>query len=263
MKENRKLCFIVGFSVIILTKVLDRGLIFITSATEGLIVEMLCVPLQQLGRVGSLKGEEAAKEILGERAINNYNPALADGVKGSLDGGTIPELSKSFDAYLAMGMKYPGIYIDAFLANTAGYWSISDISSTEIYGKGLKNRTGVVQLIHWNFEEEACNVKEYHLIPALYNLYLHLFANNEYLNIPIFSLLFNMGIYTWFMIFYILFIIYKKNRKQLFPIAFLVGYFVTLLLGPCALVRYMYPIMLSTPVFLAHCFNIENVYDIM
>lgn len=37
---------------------------------------------------------------------------------------------------------------------------VVDRLSTEIYGKGLENRTGVVQLIHWNFEEEACNVKD-------------------------------------------------------------------------------------------------------
>lgn len=253
-KEKRKLYIILGFFIIVLTKTLDGGLMFLTSAESAPLVEMLCVPLQQMGRVGNLKGEEAVEEVLGERAIANYNPALADGVKGSLREGGISDLSEAFHTYITMGIKYPGIYLDAFLANTAGYWAIEDLSSTEIYGKGMEGRTGIVQLVHWEFAEEACNVKEYHLLPGIFNCYIRLFANNEYLKIPVFSMLFHMSIYTWLMIIYILFHIYKRRWKQLLPAAFLIGYFITLLLGPCVLVRYMYPIILSVPIFLAYIF---------
>ena len=64
-------------------------------------------------------------------------------------------------------------------------------------------------------------------------------------------MLFSSGFSVWILLLYIAWCIYKKQYKLLFPAAFLVGYWLTSLVGPVVLYRYVYPIMVSIPILIA------------
>ena len=70
---------------------------------------------------------------------------------------------------------------------------------------------------------------------------MSLFAKNEYRKIPIIGKLFTPAVYFYLVLLYFIVTIYKKKNVE---ISFLLlVYFITCLLGPCAILRYIYNII--------------------
>ena len=68
-------------------------------------------------------------------------------------------------------------------------------------------------------------------------------------------MLFKPATYCWVMFFAMMGLIYVKKYKKLVVCMLPFWYLMTMLLGPTALVRYVYPIMLVTPIMLAWLFS--------
>ena len=73
--------------------------------------------------------------------------------------------------------------------------------------------------------------------------------NNNWQKIPIISSLFNISTYLLVLLFSIIYLLSKKAFNNLTPLVFIMGYAITICVAPGALVRYMYPIILASPVF--------------
>ena len=63
------------------------------------------------------------------------------------------------------------------------------------------------------------------------------------------------GIYLYIIIAYLLLGIYKRKKEIIITGSFMMLYMLTCFLGPCALVRYMYVIIVSTPIMISYFFE--------
>ncbi|MCL1854466.1 MAG: DUF6020 family protein [Clostridia bacterium] len=215
--------------------------------------ELLNIPIQQVSRVYKRHLEELdcaaeIEEILPKARYYTYY--TADPVKGYAEIGmnNLGEFMRLWSKLLA---QYPFEYIDAFLLANIGFWHLDDTSYAQVYGAGLDSRQGYLM----TDTIPGYGVEHHSLLPALENLYERLFSANEYLSVPVVSALFSPAFFTWLLAFAAVYAIYAKQKAALLSCAFLFGNLLTLLLGPCALVRYAFPMMLSCPVLFGVAFR--------
>ena len=94
----------------------------------------------------------------------------------------------------------------------------------------------------------GCEIPQQSLLPGLRAVMEQIVSDNSYQNIPILRLLFAPAFYWWLLCLYMAAVIYKRQYTLLLPAVFLVCYYLTLLLSPAVLVRYMYPFVVTAPV---------------
>lgn len=217
--------------------------------------DMLSIPLQQLARVGSIYRdditEEEIKEIRYYVSPQKYNQYLSDPIKNSTD---ISKIRKDYKAFFSTWFKYlqkfPTVYIESFLYNTKGFWDINDITHSEIYGINVEKRTGYLL----TGTKEGYGVTHISYNNFLDMLYEKLFTENNYQKIPIVSLLFSPATYMWIYLIYLMFAIYKKDKNSIMVDLFFGGMFVTFLVGPTCLIRYVYPLVICAPILICDIF---------
>ena len=159
-----------------------------------------------------------------------------------------------FEFVIDLGLKYPRIYIDSFLDTTRGYWYINDDSFCNVWGDDEDK--GCLELaFNGVFKEEHLAVQQHSYLPELQNLYKDLFAKNYYRNIPILYIVFQPSFYFYILIACILYSIYKKERKMLILQILLLMYFATCFFGPCAIIRYIYAVIVSVPIIALSVFK--------
>ena len=104
------------------------------NVTQPDFVESISIPLQQIGRVIAT-GQELTEEetILIDAVIDRsyvpqlYTEYISDNMKELVRAGSPDTLANNkyeyFKLWLALGLKYPNIYFDAYIAQTNGYYS--------------------------------------------------------------------------------------------------------------------------------------------
>lgn len=207
---------------------------FVTVEVDGR--EMYSVPAQQLMRI--YNSEEAditepERKVIDRLFIKDekeyYHPKIADLAKGNLDMVYYRENSSLVNkTYLGLVMKNFKMSVESFLENTCGFWYPG--CELTMYKDG---KTG-----YWVvgcYDPVISNPK----IPFIFDFY-KLFEDSEFVTKnPITSLLFSPG--TFFYIFVIMFAyVIDKKKKMYIPIfVFMLALWLTYLLGPVALVRYI------------------------
>lgn len=214
-------------------------------------VESLCVPLQQVARVivnnGVLtEGEQEliANVIETEHVKSVYAEDFADNMKELVRAGNqqylVEHKAEFFRLWLRLGLRYPGTYLQAWIALTKGYW-YPDVAYHTAWIDGIiENDVGVYHApvlrgrVVVKIKEIALKAGEF--VPGL-------------------GLLFSMGTYTWLLLFAAA---WKANKKRLpvfdkgwlillIPAALLVTLF---LATPTATeFRYAYPVVMTMPLF--------------
>ncbi|MDE7246730.1 MAG: hypothetical protein K2N43_02455 [Lachnospiraceae bacterium] len=227
----------------------------VTSAHSGSPREMLSVPLQQMARTRVEAEEELTpsmrqeleKYIPSEWAFAAYNPHLADPVKNR---AVIHDNPKGLmETWIKLGMQHPAIYMDAFLDNSLGLWFLQDTSHAQVYGIGTESGFGYLSTDNRTMPA-GCEIVEHSFLPGLRVFMEKIVSDNEYSKIPVVRLLFAPALYWWLLYLCILTALYRKKYREILPMVFLVAYYLTLLLSPTVLVRYMYPLMVTIPVML-------------
>lgn len=234
----------------------------VTHAQNGSPREMLSVPLQQMARTRVMaeeKLEPAMRQeldtyISSEWVFAAYNPHLADPVKNR---AVIHDNPKGLiQTWIKLGLQHPTIYIDAFLDNSLGLWFLQDTSHAQIYGIGTESGFGYLSTDNRTMPA-GCEIVEHSLLPGLRAFMEKMISDNAYRKIPVVRILFAPALYWWLLYFYIVAALYKKRYREILPVVFPVAYYLTLLLSPAVLVRYMYPIMATIPVILP-CIMMEK-----
>lgn len=217
-------------------------------AAEGSPGEMLSIPIQQLARTVSLHKDELLPQeyeeiclFLDQEKLDLYNPYLADPVKDGFNQEYFSQHTLSFfKLWIKLGLKYPGTYLDAFFVCSLGNW-YPDMNYPNM---------------HPYMEEQ---VKDLYLdititrdskLPAVEKLYSLLREVTPFRKYPVVSMLFSPGFAAWCMLFSLLLCLYKKERGLSLALIPCFGIWLTLLLSPIALMRYMYPIFICMPLFL-------------
>ena len=70
--------------------------------------------------------------------------------------------------------------------------------------------------------------------------------------------LFQPGIYFYFTLAFLLYAIYKREKSTLVIAIFLFTFYASCYLALCSIIRYMYPVMVSTPLMLALVIKNKN-----
>lgn len=226
-----------------------------THAHSGSPREMLSVPLQQMARTRVEAEEELEPQmrqeldhyIPSEWVFAAYRPHLADPVKNR---AVIHDNPKGLiAAWVKLGLQHPAIYMDAFLDNSRGLWYLWDASHAQVYGIGTESGFGYLSTDNRTMPA-GCEIVEHSLLPGLRAFMEKIVSDNEYGKLPVVRLLFAPALYFWLLQLYLVAALYRKQYWELFPTVFLAAYYLTLLLSPAVLVRYMYPIMATIPVIL-------------
>lgn len=239
--------------------VCGMGLRMATHAHSGSPREMLSVPLQQMARTRVRKcdnnvrreeqmapelKEELEKYISSEWVFAAYDPHLADPVKNRAIIHDDP--AGLIKTWIRLGMKYPEVYLDAFLDNSLGYWYLEDRSHAEIYGKGTESGFGYLSTDN-RIMPAGCEIIPHSYLPGFRRLMEKIVSDNAYQRIPVLRIIFAPAFYWWMLCMYIAVALYRKKYIMILPVVFLVAYYFTLLLSPTVLIRYMYPFVVTVP----------------
>lgn len=239
----------------ILYLVLNMGLIQMTGATNTTYArEMLSVPAQQIARVAAYHGEELTAEdhelieaVWGEGNIPEYVAAIADRSKRDISND--PEVLKNLARlWTSLGRRYPGEYVKAFMLKSKGLWYLEDTSYLfDVYSYAK----GYLQITYPSDQQEYMEAlapgyyrhQKLQPLQAVYRFFAGGDAVWRYL--PFLSVVMQPAFYCYLLVFYILVCIGRKRYQCLIPAVYLAALLGTLFLGPCVLVRYVYPVMLA------------------
>ncbi len=259
LKPFRKQALIMLMGALLLYQGSNRFLIAVCDAAPGSIAEMLSIPLQQIARTLQYESDTVTDEdrntfyeIIPEQAAGQYYDHLADLVKSDFNEEAFRKApAKYIRLWLSLGKRHPGCYLNAFLATTLGYWYPDDTCHAYIYAA---ERHGYLMTQHMG---EIINlgdtivVEKHSFLPWLENLYEEMATWNKHQTVPVISMLFSPGLHCWFLLFTAgLCLCRKEKRSRLIVLALPFGLWLTLLLSPTVLMRYVFPITLFQPFLL-------------
>lgn len=249
---GKLLCLVLA--AIVLFSFCDTGLLRATGGIEGEAAEALSVPLQQLARTYKSNGASMTQEELDavfayvpKEGLDNYRPYISDGVKQRFDNARFAEDAAGFfRIWGRLMLRYPESYVTAFLYNTMGSWYPCDVSHSRVYADWWRDRTGyfitdAVPVFAGNF------VKKENLWPGMRSLYEKIATDCVHQNCLLTMLLFSPALYCLAAVFVCMALFAAKRYRFLIPGTALLVYFLTILAGPCILVRYVYPFMALAP----------------
>lgn len=230
----------------------NAGLKAVTHAQNGSPREMLSVPLQQMART-RVKEEETLSPQMRKELDNYlssewvfaaYDPHLADPVK---QRAVIHDNPAGFlRAWVKLGLEHPRTYIDAFLDNSIGFWFLEDRTHAQIYGIGTESGFGYLSTDNRTMPA-GCEIVEHSYLPGLRAFMEQIVSENAYQKLPVIRIMFAPAFYWWLLCLYIAAAVYRRQYRFVLPVIFLVLYYLTLLLSPAALIRYMYPFVVTVP----------------
>lgn len=254
--KKKKVVIGITCSVILLWGVFTGPFYSILNVEKGQPQEMLSVPIQQLVGVlyynpdGMTESEiELTKEYFD--AWDYYMPRISDNVKNSFDNERFKNDKKEFiKLWLNVGMRNPRIYIERWLDLSLGYWYPDCIYPTPgayhpylEYDNFLPNK--------YDTTENTTFLQRHSYFPRLENWLSSFSYETKFQAIPVFSMLFSPGFTFWVCILLVGILVYYKKYKGLVPLALCIGLWLTLLLSPVVLFRYMYPVVIAIPYMLA------------
>jgi len=245
LKEKRLTLIIFLLSSLVVYEAHNKILLPTMHITPGSIREMLSVPFQQTARYAKYYGDELSEEEIEiidkllsyEDLAERYKPNIADPVKYEFNPYTeMSDLIEYFKVWASCLIKHPGVYIDATVNTTYGYF-YPNTSNWYVYHEYDKRliKSGIDY--HYNKLETSRDVLTSFAVAFPY--------------IPILGSLVNIGFVVWTYIFLLAYLI-TENKKRLIPL--LTPAFVLLLtcvVGPVnTYFRYMFPIVLSLPLII-------------
>ncbi len=240
----------------------------ITDAEQGDRREMLSIPIQQLARtmlyhggVGVLEEddntmEEADKALVNDFILNeayrNYRPDFADPVKSNTNTYVARYRTGEFiDTYIRLFLRYPGDFLNAALAVNAGYLYPGDVSHA--YVNAQEGQAAGGGYIQTRWEEGTLNSRGIYKEskwPGLFEAMERWADENAYLKLPVLKYLFVPGVVIWLYLLLLGSRLVKREFGLCMPLLLVLGYFLTLLLGPTVQLRYIYPVMIAFPFML-------------
>ena len=178
--------------------------------TPTSVREMLSIPFQQTARyvkehsieVTSEEEKAIDKILTYDTLADRYNPELADPVKNSYNKyATKEDLKEYFKVWFNQFIKHPGVYIEATLNNTYGYfyplktsWYFHSRHDTRIVEDGFK----------YSYSHSLKGVRD--VLSGFGNIFPY---------IPLIGLLINIAFNAWILLFLLFYLIYKKKYSSI------------------------------------------------
>lgn len=253
-RETRRGLLAASVAVAVLALCANEALITLTHAGRGNIREMLSVPAQQLARAyrdAPQAFTEADMEdldwLIEKNAYVHYDPTLADFVKNNVNTqGVQEDPARALRLWLSVGLRQPGIYLDAFL-NTAlpflypygTYHGTARYIETGMPDNGLTSPFGQPDLVQ---PRRFASIRAF--------LDEHIFSTGAD-GIPVLRWVFNAGLVIWLMLLCVLHAMYRGDWAHVCVLMLPVLLWGTYLLGPVMQGRYLYPFVCILPALCA------------
>lgn len=226
-------------------------LYYVLGIEQGDPREMCSVLMQSAARAYNLdyqgltdQEREAFLSIIEEEGMKSYMSRFADPVKAYFNGREFSQNPGPFlKAWCSVGLRHKRLYADSFLANTFGYWYPGNSIEDTDHGRDY------FEYYCKEFREDVDVVMEPKL-PALSEVYRRIGNEASFQKVPVIAASFNLGVYTWLLLFAILLLLYRQQYGELILVIPLLMYFLTTLLGPVVKMRYHYPLIACAPLII-------------
>ena len=264
LRKYYKKVLILFIIPVILSVVIESGLTAALNADSSEHQEMITVSIMQLARTWRYTPEDFSEEdkevllsFLSERALGTYEIRAADYMKSFFDNAEYDENSGAYwKLWAKMMVSHPMTYINAWLLTCYPYW----------YPFAVINPYRGHQMPHFTYEDSS--YFEYEVEPPgerhtlafgfIDKLYYKMSLTPFQQKTPIVSLLFSMGFYFWVWMYFAFYTITKRKLMVCLPLMPVFLTWLTLMLGPVALIRYMLILWYITPllpVFFGHIYS--------
>lgn len=254
-KYFKKMCVILAITLLSYF-LINGALTLIFHAQNEENQEILTVPIQQLARTYKFNKEvfeeediAALHEFLSEEALALYNPKLSDPVKYHFNNAAyMKNKSKFARLWLKIGMKKPLSYINAWLVNSYGFWYPDTV--IDVYSGNTAFTFTYQDSSYFGYEVELPGVRD-SKIPWLDEAYRRLSLELDQERIPILSMLYSPGGLFWLFAFIFSYELYRKKYYVLIPYLLVMFIWMTVILGPTYLPRYVLIFWFGLPLFAA------------
>lgn len=264
LRKYYKKVLILFIIPVILSVVIENGLTATLNADSSEHQEMITVSIMQLARTWRYTPEDFSEEdkevllsFLSERALGTYEIRAADYMKSFFDNAEYDENSGAYwKLWAKMMVSHPMTYINAWFLTCYPYW----------YPFAVINPYRGHQMPHFTYEDSS--YFEYEVEPPgerhtlafgfIDKLYYKMSLTPFQQKTPIVSLLFSMGFYFWVWMYFAFYTITKRKLMLCLPLMPVFLTWLTLMLGPVALIRYMLILWYITPllpVFFGHIYS--------
>ena len=248
---RKKLICLLGITFALYFMV-SAALTAVLSAGHSENQEMLTVPIQQLARVykydkESLSEEEIETlyEIIPEEALRFYAPKVSDGVKVWFQNEAFAaEPGKYAGLWLKIGLKHPFTYLNAWFMTSYGFWYPDTV--IDVYRGNSVFTFTYEDSSFFGYEVEEPGKRE-SKIPWLDECYRRMSLEIAQQKIPVLSMLFSPGFLFWIFVFAAGYAFYRRNCKVLLPFALIFLVWLTVILGPTYLPRYVLILWFALP----------------
>lgn len=216
--------------------------------------EMLCVPMQQMARVCSAwaaaggagdnltsKQYEIVSELIPPEGMEVYIADAADQVKAHFKTEVLAaDFGKYFANYLEIGKQNPREYLLAWVDLIRPYW---DMTSNEY--KGLAFSYTFSDRNRWGIQRAEKSGLFERFFQFLYSVF----------QAPEYNVLWRPETCLWILAALPGLALARKRRGLFLGVVPLGLYFGTAILGPVALLRYLYPLTLASPLLTGMVFS--------
>ena len=243
-KPYRKKMLLLCAGAMLAFLVVNKGFALVLHADDSENQEILTVPIQQLARVYSMEGDtlteqqkETLFEILPEEALKRYNPKVSDPVKVDFDNEAYEaDKGKYRRLWSDLFREHPFGYLNAWFMTSYGFWYPGAV--IDVY-KGNTVFTFTYEgSSYFGYEVEEPGERK-SLIPVVDRAYRFLSLDERAQEIPLLSLVLSPGAMFFLWTIVLCFFWYTGQDRKLWPFLFPGLLFLTVLLGPTYLVRYV------------------------
>lgn len=184
-----------------------------------------------------------------------YCPENADETKHRLNiQGNFGDF---FLFWCKIGMKHPGCYLDAILANTQNMWyPDSVIDGYNQVSKGTyEDVDKCYYAIRANLGEPVVHMN---LWPEVLNYYTRIGMFISFEKIPVVSMFFSIGFQFWVVLNCFFYVVYRKLNKLILPLAIILGYMLISACVPLVLMRYFAAVFFAVPMLVIFTLQPEH-----
>ena len=236
---------------LLLTTVLSTALATSTPHHQ----EMLTVPIMQLARVytydkDSLTEEdiETLKSYIPEENLAKYTPRVSDLVKVGFNNQLYEQNKADFwKLWFKLFKSHPMTYINAWLLTSYGYWyppsNINVYKGTTVYTFTYDESS------YFGYEVELPG-ERHSFIPAIDSIYRYISIGSFHDDFPILALVFSPGLLIIIYLYILAYRLYKRDYENIFPFLPILLVWLTVILGPTYLVRYVVILWFALPLLL-------------
>lgn len=238
---------------------------------KGSPAEALSIPIQQTARYireySDIKADEKAvlEDIYGKYSGGNiellgevYNEDISDPVKTLFtDNPSKKQIAEYLKVWAQMGLRHPGVYIDAFINHIYGYYDpFKEYYYPKEQGFGKAEGIGWMRIVFVDeMAETWLSLKHFEATKGLRDSLTNAVVFMS--EMPIIRLFYHTGAYTWLLFLGISLGVKRKDRSSLLILSPMCLVVLICMASPVgAHIRYMLPIISSLPFLLGACLGI-------